>query len=953
MLAVRDRLVVIPTRAAASLLTTALERSTVLDGSAIVHPEFVTSRELPAAFAQRAVPNLTGARPEAREVLMGVACRSAALSHPPPFSVRPGLVAEMLAFYDALQRRRRDVSTFERLALGRLEPGADYDRGAERLTRQTRFMVAAFTAFEQLSVDRGLIDDRVLREIAMTTSARQPWQHVVVTVGDESRDRRGLSSADWDLLARVPDLERLDVVVTDRQLAGEWHEHIHQLLPGLEEVRFEEPPLPPPTLRLQPAGSDRRPGEPHGTTVWVARDREEEIVEFARWTRSLHRQQADVSLDRVALVVYQPLPYVYLAREVLRSANVPSQCFDALPLAAEPYAAVLDLIFAALNTKLSRTAGIALLSSPHLRWTDEGEPVSRAGISAADELLAERGYLGGVDALERIVTNAATGSRPSWLPALTALTAVSHALEPLRRERPASEHLETLLSLLKAHDVDVEGDDALRSRQRRARSAIQGILTVLRDEFAQLDAEPVGIERVEAIVRRWIDAHTFAPRVGEAGVQIVDAETARFGDFDYVHIAGVVDGEWPDRPKRNIFYGAAVLRDLGWSSESEHIDQARAAFIDLLSLPSRALTVSTFAVENDGLTVPSSFADEVDALLPQAEVGSRSDARVFETEVLAREPVTPAGLDQLTTVAARWRWSRPSLDDRRFHGATAGHTARAFSLSALERYQDCPFKFFAADVLRLSEIPEDEPFLSPRARGRFVHEVFQRFFEAWDARGATTITVDNIEQARVLFVETALPLLAALNESDAALERARLFGSAISIGLVDVVLGLEASRPAVVRERWLESRFEGEFHLGGADDRRVPIRGVADRIDLLDGNRLRVVDYKTGYAPDVNRALQVPVYALCAQERLHARDGTRWGIDEASYIAFTGKRHLVPVIAGGDDPVPVLESARERTLTAVDGILGGDFAPRPHDPVLCRSCGYSAVCRKDVVDAHA
>jgi ATP-dependent helicase/DNAse subunit B len=43
-------------------------------------------------------------------------------------------------------------------------------------------------------------------------------------------------------------------------------------------------------------------------------------------------------------------------------------------------------------------------------------------------------------------------------------------------------------------------------------------------------------------------------------------------------------------------------------------------------------------------------------------------------------------------------------------------------LSALERYQDCAFKYFAADVLKLEDAPDDGTTLSPRARGRFIHE---------------------------------------------------------------------------------------------------------------------------------------------------------------------------------------------------------------------------------------
>ena len=128
--------------------------------------------------------------------------------------------------------------------------------------------------------------------------------------------------------------------------------------------------------------------------------------------------------------------------------------------------------------------------------------------------------------------------------------------------------------------------------------------------------------------------------------------------------------------------------------------------------------------------------------------------------------------------------------------------------------------------------------LSPRARGRFVHEVFQRFFEAWEARGGGTITVDRTEEARQLFQEVAEPLLARFSEAEALLERARLFGSAASVGVVDVVLGLEASRQAPVRERWIEYRFDGAFSLGsGGESTLGKCRGARLEGAELDGVR--------------------------------------------------------------------------------------------------------------------
>jgi RecB family exonuclease len=130
----------------------------------------------------------------------------------------------------------------------------------------------------------------------------------------------------------------------------------------------------------------------------------------------------------------------------------------------------------------------------------------------------------------------------------------------------------------------------------------------------------------------------------------------------------------------------------------------------------------------------------------------------------------------------------------------------------------------------------------------------------------------------------------------------------------------------------------------------VALKGVADRIDLLAGDRLRVVDYKSGYAPDPKRALQVPIYALCAQEALAARDGRAWSVDEASYVAFSGKRTLVPVVrAGSSEPDAPLRAARERLLAVLDGIAAGDFTPRPHEERICSYCAYASVCRKDYV----
>jgi RecB family exonuclease len=965
----RDRIVVVPTRAAASLLTRTIEDSS-LDSTtkAVILPDLVTPRELVSRLGDRLGswrPILT---PAEREVLLGVASRTARQAGAePPFHLRPGLIAEILRLYDELKRRQNNVDDFERRALGVLEPGAAFDRGAERLVRQTRFLVAAFRDFESRSAASG-DDEHMLRARLVAEMTRRPYRHIVLTITDEAFEPYGLSPADWDLLTRIPGLERLDVIVTDTVLAGALHEHIHRMLPGIEEIRDEaalDRQLP---VLVIPAT---------GQAVHVARDREEEVASVARRVKHAVRLGELSSPGQAALVVRQRLPYVYVAREILRSAGVPCQTFDALPLASEPYAAALDLVLSCVSADFARIPAMALLRSPHFRFADSRD------VSALDRALAEAGYLGGIEALERLL-DVWRQARDVRLPPSRAerasaslaeafggggkpdatskasftdrairagkrLLSIARELASLMSRAPVADHLHVLLTFLQAHESSAVPEESLRARHLRARGAVLATLVALRDAYSRFDAEPVDGDEVAALVRRWIEGQTFAPRSGQEGVHIVDADSARFGKFDDVHIAGLVETEWPDRARQNIFYSPAVLRELGWPGEVDRLTGARAAFADLLRLPASRLSVSTFLLEGDALVSPSPFIDEVEQCGLDSVEEVEPSTRIFESETLCHEPIdaTP-----LSAFARQWLPRRVRVAElplARFRGFTEPPAARAYSLSALERYQDCPFKFFAADILRLEEVPEDESTMSPRARGRFIHEVFQRFYEAWDSRGGGAITSERVDEARALMAEVAEPLLSRLPEADAALERARLFGSAISTGSLEIVLGHEASSPADVRERWLEYRLEGEFGLGSQQGRKVALRGVADRIDLLADNRLRVVDYKTGSAPNPSRALQVAIYALCTQERLRDRDSGEWPIAEALYLAFSGKKSQADVVRAGDDPTEALEAARTRLLRIVDRVAGGEFPPQPHDEILCDFCAYVAVCRKDYV----
>jgi hypothetical protein len=140
-------------------------------------------------------------------------------------------------------------------------------------------------------------------------------------------------------------------------------------------------------------------------------------------------------------------------------------------------------------------------------------------------------------------------------------------------------------------------------------------------------------------MRRWMEAQTFSPRTGRDGVHLLDGNAARYGDFDDVHLVGMIEREWPDNPGRTVFYPLTLLNQLGWPPERLRLSAARAAFKDLVRLAGRRAWVSTFVLEDDALVEPSPLLDELDrTALAVAAVEAPPVCRMLPEEALSLDP---------------------------------------------------------------------------------------------------------------------------------------------------------------------------------------------------------------------------------------------------------------------------------------------------------------------------
>ena len=222
------------------------------------------------------------------------------------------------------------------------------------------------------------------------------YRHVVLTVADQAADASGLWLADYDLLARMPGLERLDLIATENVLAAGFHERVHDVLPGIEEERWGG---------CRRSTGDRRPR--------VSRSRSTAMERVARSRGgtcgggAIDQARCAGDLERTAVVFQRPLPYLYLARQVFPDAEIPYQALDSLPLAAEPFAAALDLVLSFREYRkrhAERSSSCFDVRTGHLVRRVRHSPP--ADIAAADGLLRDVKYVGGWDRLLSLAAEA-------------------------------------------------------------------------------------------------------------------------------------------------------------------------------------------------------------------------------------------------------------------------------------------------------------------------------------------------------------------------------------------------------------------------------------------------------------------------------------------------------------------------------------------------------------------
>lgn len=284
--------------------------------------------------------------------------------------------------------------------------------------------------------------------------------------------------------------------------------------------------------------------------------------------------------------------------------------------------------------------------------------------------------------------------------------------------------------------------------------------------------------------------------------------------------------------------------------------------------------------------------------------------------------------------------------------------ARPYSLSALQQYSVCPYRFLLSAIYRLAPREEVSPLqrLDPLTKGNLFHRIQAEFLRRLREEGRLPI--------RPAAVSAALATIAEVTERVADREHARLAPPIRRVweDEIDQIardlrrwVELMAADP----DGWIPEWFELAFGLPPTDGRDEASRAETVRIDgrfVLRGSMdlverhgptgvLRVTDHKTGRArvadhPLVSggEVLQPILYSLALEEMTGkmVHEGRLW------FCTSAGQFKVVPV--------QLTETSRRAGLEVLEiidrGIEQGLLAAYPKQGA-CQWCNFGAVCGPD------
>jgi len=562
--------------------------------------------------------------------------------------------------------------------------------------------------------------------------------------------------------------------------------------------------------------------------------------------------------------------------------------------------------------------------------------------------------------------------------------------------------------------------EALAPMTLRRPERVLGVLAELR---ALGPIGPVALDEVRDVLAEGLATVAERPPAARYGrVFVGTLDQARGRVFDIVFIPGLAERIFPQKPREDPILLDALRQELGgelWTQGDRAQHERLLLRLGVGAATRRVyLSYSRIELAEARPRVPSFYAMEVtralEGRIPDPQTLAREAAAVAGARLAWPAPDDPArAIDEvehdLASLGAilrlepreargrarylfelndrlarslRTRWARWQRRFTPYDGivriapgtsdilVASRPNARAYSVSALQRFAACPYQFYLSAICRLAPREEIAPLqrLDPLTRGSLFHEVQAECLRALQEAGKLPVTAGTARDARDVLDRTLDRVAKAYHEQLAPAIR-RVWDDEVESLRVDLRTWLDKSVEG--QATWEPFAFELAFGLPagpGRDARSIReevtldggwrLRGIVDLVERRRGAPgFRVTDHKTGLNRTAaglvvgkGEALQPVLYGL-AVERIFGEH-----VDESRLEYCTRAGEF------SERVVQMTPPNRRRGLEVVeliDGSIARGFLPPAPRQRACGMCDFTAVCgsgeerRITVKDARA
>ena len=401
-------------------------------------------------------------------------------------------------------------------------------------------------------------------------------------------------------------------------------------------------------------------------------------------------------------------------------------------------------------------------------------------------------------------------------------------------------------------------------------------------------------------------------------------EQSRLYRFDAVIIAGAIQEHLPGQSDTTPFFNERVRRQLGLPTLFNKVYRLFYDFRRLLE--SAPYVMISYQYERDG--EPLVVCPWVQRLSTFHQLAYHENLEDLSLSKLAQTPELQ--------IVVRDSLPLPIPQSNPAVSVPAKLVPQILSASSHQRMIDCPYQFYAADILRLSPVQEQREELEKVDYGLRVHRILQTF------HSRITVMPDPRNK---LFTPAALEALQRL--------------------LIDITSEIFAKdiKDSILARGWLyrwqklipeyihwHQQRSRDWVVSGTEierSRRVginkPDTELKGRIDRLDSgkNGQAVIDYKTGSVPKLDsiiagEQIQLLFYALLLGEN----------VQEAMILALANDTVSDKLRLEGDRLQQLAQEVEQRLITLQQAILTGMALPAWGDSLTCKVCVMEGLCRK-------